>query len=64
MLNIEIYIDTCEDQAPSTSVSGETERLVRQAFQRHKHPIQRIFSAWLASSEDKQLRIIELSDGR
>jgi hypothetical protein len=64
MLNIEIYIDTCEDQAPSASVKDEAEQLLQSSKQGEKHPIQRIFSAWRASSEDRQLRIIEMNDGR
>ena len=69
MLNIEIYIDTCEDQSPSASLSGEAELCEAERLQQsvklgEKHPVLRFFSAWRASSEDRQLRITELSDGR
>lgn len=65
MLNIQIYIDTCEDQTPSTSVSVEAERPDRHSKNdAKKRHFQRVSTSWFTSSEENYVQKIELSDGR
>jgi hypothetical protein len=64
MYNIEIYIDTCEDQATSTPNVRLDERHAYKVRDDDHRFLKTSVSAWFASSEEKQIRIIDIHDGR
>ena len=64
MYNIEIYIDTCEDQVASTLDDRQDERSLKTNKDGTRRRLKHILGKWLSSSEDRYFHTIEYSNGR
>ncbi len=64
MYNIEIYIDTCEDQTASTLKDGKDERSLRKVKDGRGRQLIDAFRDMLSSSEERYLRLHEFYNGR
>lgn len=63
MLNIEIYIDTCEDQSAATSSNGGEERLSENRSDGSGNHLSTKFAAWFYSTNEQIMPTIELKNG-
>ncbi len=64
MYNIEIYIDTCEDQTASTPKLGKDERSLRKIKDGNRRRLKHAIREWFSSAEERHLRIHEFYNGR
>ena len=64
MYNIEIYIDTCEDQTASPSEGGPDERSQNDKKDGSHHRLKEAFDLWISSAEERYLRNLEFYNGR
>ncbi len=64
MLNIEIYIDTCEDQAVSTPKKGGEERPQETLADGSGNHLSKKFTAWFFSTDEKNLPKVEMKNER
>ncbi|MBC8506042.1 MAG: hypothetical protein ISR58_02265 [Anaerolineales bacterium] len=64
MYNIQIYIETCEDQTASTPKNGKDERSLRKFKDGKRRRLEDAFRDWVTSSEERYLKIQEFYNGR
>ncbi len=64
MYNIEIYIDTCEDQTASAPKNGKDERSLRILMDGNRRRLKHTIREWFSTYEERSLRYQEYYNGR
>lgn len=64
LYNIEIFLDTCEDQTASTPNHGKDERSLQKFKDGNRRRLEDVFKNLVSSSEERYLRLQEFNNGR